>query len=117
VICKVYRRWRTVKGERVRDKCYTGRLRLDGDAKISSIPLNTTDKVVAEKKLEQIRSERERERIGILAPKELRSAAELPIENHLAAYVDDLKVKQCAKGYVASVEHRINLLLRECGWT
>jgi hypothetical protein len=52
MICKVYRHWRTIRGERVRDRVYTGHLKIDGDDKISYIRLNTTDKVVAEKKLE-----------------------------------------------------------------
>jgi hypothetical protein len=98
MICKVYRHWRTVDGKRVREKYYTGHLKIDGDTKISYIRLKTTDKVVAEKKLDNIRSEREREKVGILAPKTLRSAAESPLTEHLKAYVADLKVKQCASG-------------------
>jgi len=117
MICKVYRHWRTIRGKRVRDKCYTGHLRLDGDTKRSYLRLNTTDKVVAEKKLDAIREDRERERIGILAPKALRSAADLPITEHLKAYLADLKANDCARGYVASVEHRIKTLLRQCEWS
>jgi integrase len=116
MICKVYRHWRIVRGKRVRDSLYTGHLRIDGDEKISYIPLKTKDKVVAEKKLEAICAEREREKIGILAPKVLRSAAELLLVEHLKAYVADLKVNDSAKGYVSCVEYRIKTLLRECGW-
>jgi len=116
MICKVYRHKRRVNGKLVKSDYYTGHLKIDGDDRISYIPLNTTDKVVAEKKLDAIRQERERERVGILGPKALRSSAEMPLVKHLEAYVADLMVNQCASGYIACVKHRINTLLRECAW-
>ena len=55
---------------------YRGRFRLSPDGKFREVPLHTTDKQIARKKLLQIVQEEEDERAGFVRPKKQREAME-----------------------------------------
>jgi hypothetical protein len=78
----VYRKKETINGKKIIRRIYRGRYRLDGDSKVIDITLDTTDKRVAQQKLEQIIRERQMEQEGILAPSAVRQAAKSPLDQH-----------------------------------
>jgi len=116
MICKVYRHWRKIDGKRVRDRLYTGHLKIKNDLKVTYIPLGIADKEAAQRKLDEIRQEREQEAAGILTPKPIRQAAQTPLPAHLAAFTADLIAKQRNAEYVDSIRHRCTALFTACGW-
>ena len=59
----VYKHRRKVKGKLKVDRCYTGRFKLSGDLKQTSIALNVTDKQVAERMLAKIVEEEQSEEL------------------------------------------------------
>jgi len=99
-----------------RDRCYTGIYRLPGDSKDTRVALGVTDKRVAEKKLDEIVQEAQRERAGIAVPRALAEAARRPMVEHLADFVADLKARGRVKKYYGLVEHRVGSLIQSCGW-
>jgi hypothetical protein len=65
MISSVFKRRRRYKGALEVSKSYYGRYRLDGDFLVSIVCLETSDKLVAERKLAEIIREKERERAGL----------------------------------------------------
>src|SRR6202044_493508 len=110
MICMIYRRKRTVNGKIEMARLYRGRYRLEGDTRITEIPLHTPDKRVAQQRLEQM------EQTGILAPSAVRKAAQSPLEEHLKQYAADLTALKRDDQYVYELKNRIRRLIKECGW-
>ncbi len=100
------------KGHRL----YRGRYCLDGETKLHDVPLRTSDKQVAEQRLNEIVRETERERAGIIPPRPLREAAKRCLSEHLKEYAADLEARGRDEHYVYHVEKRLVKLLEECGW-
>jgi len=117
MIKHVFRPKRVVCGRKRTARLYSGRYRLDGENRITEVPLKTADKQVAQKLLDDLVREKERERAGIIPPKNLRESALQPMEKHLGDYLNDLRNLGRDDVYVANLEYRLNILLRECGWT
>ena len=70
MIANVFKRKRRRGGKIVETSdSYYARYRLDGEYAITQVCLETSDKVVAQKKLSDLVREKERERAGIVAPK------------------------------------------------
>ena len=108
-------RKKVVKFKRSKEN-YRGRYKLDGQKKPTDISLYTTDKRVAEQKLEKIVQEAQQEQAGIIAPKEMRDAAGTPVAEHLANFVADLKTKGRAKKHYSLTQSRGERLIDECSW-
>jgi integrase len=117
MICTIFRPKRTKNGKAQVSRLYRGRYRLEGDAKINDIPLHTSDKRVAQQKLEEIVKNRQLESAGMLPPEALRNAAQSPMEQHLKEYVADLQALQRDDQYIYELKNRVRRLIRECGWT
>ncbi len=116
MICMIYRRKRTVNGKIEMARLYRGRYRLEGDTKITEIPLHTPDKRVAQQRLEQMVRDKQMEQTGILAPSAVRKAAQSPLEEHLKQYAADLTALKRDDQYVYELKNRIRRLIKECGW-
>ena len=58
----VFRPKRKVQGRKKTARLYTGRYRLDGEVRITEVALKTTDKQVAQTRLDDLVGEKERER-------------------------------------------------------
>ena len=58
MICTIFRPKRTKNGKAHVSRLYRGRYRLEGDTKITEIPLHTPDKRVAQQRLEQLQIQR-----------------------------------------------------------
>jgi len=116
MICMIYRRKRVTDGKAETARLYRGRYRLDGETKITEIPLHTPDKRVAQQRLEQIVRDKQMEQTGILAPSAVRKAAQSPLEDHLGQYVADLTALKRDDQYVYELKNRIRRLIKECAW-
>ena len=97
-------------------RIYRGRYKLQGEFKITEVSLGTSDKRVAEKKLQDIITEKERERAGIIAPKIQRDSAKRPLAEHLEDYIADLITKGRVEQYTAATKAMILRLIKECKW-
>ena len=80
------------------DRCYTGRFKLSGDLKQTSVALNVTDKQVAERMLAKIVEEEQKRRAGLAVSPELSLKPEL-IEDNLLLFSDDLRSNGRVKIY------------------
>jgi integrase len=112
----VFKPRRKVRGKKVTARLYSGRYRLEGEGKFTEVRLKTTDKQVADKRLNQIVSEKERECAGIISPKHMRDSGVAPMGNHLGDFLQNLKTLGRDNDYIKNLRYRINILLRECGW-
>jgi integrase len=112
----IYRRKRTVDGKIEMARLYRGRYRLEGDTKITEIPLHTPDKRVAQQRLEQLVRDKQMEQTGILAPSAVRKAAQSPLEEHVGQYTADLTALKRDDQYVYELKNRIRRLIKECAW-
>jgi hypothetical protein len=97
-------------------RLYTGRYQLEGDIRITEVPLKTTDKQVAQKLLDELVREKERERAGIIPPKKLRDSAVRQMQEHLADYLNNLRNIGRDDVYIENLGYRLNILIHQCGW-
>jgi len=116
MIRSVFRPSRLVDGKRVISRLYSGRLRLDGEAKAKTIPLHVTDKRVAEQKLAEIVREREMQAAGIGVSRGVRDAMIAPIELHVGRFLDELKGKGRAPRTLKTYRNLMESICRCCGW-
>jgi hypothetical protein len=112
----IYRRKRTVNGKIEMARLYRGRYRLEGDTKITEIPLHTPDKRVAQQRLEEIVKQRQQEAAGMIPSGAKRTALQSPLLNHLKDYLSDLTATGRDQEYIYIVDKQIQKLLRECKW-
>src|ERR1700741_5484360 len=112
----VFKPKRKIQGRRKIARLYSGRYRLDGEVRLTEVPLKTTDKQVAEPLLDELVREKERERAGIIPAKNLRDAAAQAMEKHLADFLDDLRSGGRDDVYVENLGYLIRILIRECKW-
>jgi integrase len=84
--------------------------------KPQEVSLGTSDKQVAEKRRSEFVAEKEREQAGILAPKEMRVAAQRSLSDHIEDFVTDIRARGKAEKYADNIEMRLNRLVAECGW-
>jgi integrase len=91
--------------------------RLQGeDTKAACVSLNTSDKQVAEKRRSDLVNELERERAGIISPKEMREAACRDVSELVGEFAQDLRARGRAEKYASNLETRLKTLASECGW-
>jgi integrase len=112
----VFKPRRTRNGKPVISRVWWGQYRLDGDSKYTRFSLKTTDKRVAQAKLDELVKREERLRAGILAPEAQTAAATKPIAEHLTEFVQYLRSSNRSRGYYRKVEQRVTRLMNECGW-
>ena len=117
MICTIFRPKRTKNGKAHVSRLYRGRYRLEGETRMHDIPLHTSDKRVAQQKLEEIVKTRQLESAGMLPPEALRTAAQSPLEQHLKEYVADLSALNRDAQYAYELKNRVRRLIRDCGWT
>jgi hypothetical protein len=116
MICNVFRHKRRVNGRVQASRLYSGRFKLDGELKVTTIPLHTTDKQLAQQKLLVAVREREKELAGLAGRKPWREAAQSPLLNHLADFMADLRARKRSESHVKHLETRIKRLFFDCRW-
>ena len=114
--CNIFKHKRRINGRVKISRLYNGRFKLDGELKATTIPLNTTDKQLAQQKLLAAVRERERELAGLSGRKPWREAAQSPLLNHLADFLADLRARKRSESHIKHVETRIKKLFFECRW-
>ncbi len=72
MICFVFKPCRIVDGQRQERKCYSGKLKLDSWAKPRIFALETTDRRIAEMKLQELAKDFEKEALGLLPARTVR---------------------------------------------
>jgi integrase len=109
MICHLYKQ----KGRRM----WSGRFRLHGETRITSVSLGTSDKQVAKKRLMEKVSEIEQERAGLIPPRQLREAGQKLLTDLLDEFVSGLRKEGRADTYTSLIDFRVRRLIEECKWT
>lgn len=117
MIAHTYKPKRKKNGKVRIARTYRGRYRLDGDFKISDVALKTNDKQVAEKRLQEIISQAQKERAGLIPSRVQRVAAQRSLLKHLDDWIKDLEALQRSPVYVRLVQARNVRLFEDCNWT
>ncbi len=116
MIENIFKRKRTVNGCTVMAKTYTGRYRLDGEPKETTVNLGVTDKQIARQKLRAIVQQAERERAGFGVTKAESDCLNAPLSDLLADYICELERLGRASEYTRHVSARVLALCKACGW-
>lgn len=93
-----------------------GKLRLDGEHRVTAFSLQTTDKRVAYAKLLETAKEREKEAAGLLPPQSVREASATPLSELLDAFLQDLQAKGRARTTHAKYKKTLGKLFTRCRW-
>ncbi len=110
MICYLYK----PAGRRIYMAC----VRLSGDTgKPLRRSLRTSDKRVADKRLQQLRTHLEHEAAGIGIPEPLVQAAKRPLSEHLNDWNSDARTRGRTPEYRRHVVARCRELFASCGWT
>ena len=113
---RIYKTKRWHNGKKVVGRVYRARVKLDGDDKVRDIALKVTDRQVAQQKLNEIVRELEHEAAGLLPSKLERQAAQSPLLELVAEYVNELTVLGRSADHLRHVDKRLRKLVRECPW-
>jgi hypothetical protein len=97
-------------------RLYRGRYKLEAGEKLKDVPLRTPDKQVAEQRLRKIIVEEQRERDGLLAPKQQRETAQRPLLEHVTAYCQSRRAIKRDEKYVCELERKLEKLCAGCVW-
>src|ERR1017187_3251845 len=116
MICNVFKPKRRINGRLQVGRLYRGRFKVDGEFKVTTVPLHTTDKQQAQQKLLLAVREREKEMAGLSGRKPWREAAQSPLLNHLADFLADLRARKRSESHVKHLETRIKRLFFDCHW-
>lgn len=116
MICYVFKPKRRVDGVLVVAKYFSGKLRMPWDAKVSVVCLNTPDRRIAERALDELAKERHLEHQGLLAPREIREAAEKPLAGLLEQFLADAEAKGRAANTLSKYRQGLTKLFERCGW-
>ena len=87
--CFVFKPKRRPGGKVAVSTCYSGRYRLSGEFRDTTIALGVSDKQVAEAKLRRIVQELEREGEGLIPSRKLRDGLQMPFSGLVAERVSE----------------------------
>ncbi len=116
MICTVFRPKRKSDGKKSQQRMYRGRYRLDGDKKITDVPLQTFDKQVAVERLKKIIREKQQQREGLIASKPQREAAQKALAEHLEDFIRSRQSIGRDEKYVKELRKKVLKLVGDCGW-
>lgn len=116
MIAYVYKPKRRKAGKLAVQCTYRGRYRLSGQFLLNDVPLDTTDKQVAQTRLLALIQEKEREQAGLIAPKSERIALSKSVSEHLQEFLADLSVLGRSPVYRRVVKCRLGALIKECAF-
>ena len=116
MICNVFKPKRKTDGKKSQQRMYRGRYRLDGDRKLTDVPLHTFDKQVAVERLKKIVREKQQEREGLIASKPQREAAQMPLAEHLEDFIRSRQSIGRDEKYVKELRKKVLKLVEDCGW-
>lgn len=105
-----------IKKLKNRNGTYYARIRLAPTDRMTEISLRTRDKEVAQKKLNDLAQQMEREAAGLVIPSKVKQAAQLPLGSHLDAYLGEKSREWTSEKHYQLSGDRLKKLIRECGW-
>ncbi len=111
----VFRPSRRVKGKRVLSRLYSGRYSLGRGLKPVTVPLHTPDEQVARKRLRDLIVEKQRESVGLIAPRAQREALLIPLSTLVEDYREFLRLRVSAL-YLRDTLNRLLRIFAESGW-
>src|SRR6266542_5001518 len=95
---------------------YRGRFHLSPDEKFREVPLHTTDKQIARKKLREIVQEEQEERAGFIRPKKQREAMQRPLLEHVQTFIAERYAIGRREKYVRELRKKLLVLAAEGPW-
>src|SRR5438876_6304470 len=95
---------------------YRGRFRLSPDEKFREVPLHTTDKQIARKRLRELVQEEEDERAGFIRPKKQREAMQRPLLEHIETFIAERYSIGRDEKYVRELQKKLLVLAAEARW-
>src|SRR6202035_489920 len=95
---------------------YRGGFRLSPDEKFREVPLETTDKQIARKRLRQIVQEEENERAGFIRPRKEREAMQRPLLEHIETFIAERYTIGRDEKYVRELKKKLLVLAAEVPW-
>ena len=95
---------------------YRGRFCLSTDEKFREVPLHTTDKQIARKRLRELVQEEEDERAGFIRPKKQREAMQRPLLEHIETFIAEHYTIGRDEKYVRELKKRLVMLAAEVPW-
>ena len=110
-----FRPSRRVNGKRVLSRLYSGRYSLGRGWKPVTVPLHTPDELVARKKLRDLIIEKQREAVGLIAPKAQREALLVPLATLVEDYSEFLR-REVSPLYRRDTVNRLLRIISEAGW-
>jgi len=116
MICSVFRPGYKKGKKKLRQRLYWGQYKIDGQIKVTRIPLKTPDKQVAMERLRKVVVDQQKVSVGLAASPTLTHATTKPLDQYIDQYVKDLEGRGNAERYIYCVEHRLATLQKECGW-
>jgi integrase len=117
MICFVFRPCRIVDGQRQERKCYSGKLKLDSWAKPRIFALETTDRRIAEMKLQELAKDFEKEALGLMPAQTVREALNQPLTGLLGEFITDLQAKGRTQGTLRKYQGTLRVLFGRLGWS
>ena len=106
----VFKPKRRPGGKAAVSTCYSGRYRLSGEFRDTTISLGVSDKQVAEAKLRRIVQELEREGEGLIPSRKLRDGLQMPFSGLVEEYVAELNSLGRNAKYVLGVRKQLETL-------
>ncbi len=100
----------------VRSSLWFARICLDGWTKTREVCLQVTQKRVAEEKLRAMVKEFELEAVGLSPAASVRSAAQKPLLEHLAMYLEAIAAAGKSQNTVSAYRRGISTFLKRTGW-
>lgn len=91
-------------------------IKLDAWARPQRFSLRTTDKRIAEIRLQEKASEYEKEAMGLLPPRRVRDALKTPLYGLLGEFLEDLKAKGRTAGTLRKYGGTLRILFDRLGW-
>jgi integrase len=95
---------------------YRGRFRLNPNEKFREVPLHTTDKRIALKRLREIVQQEEDERAGFIRPRREREAIRRPLLEHIEAFIAERYAIGRDEKYVRELKKKLLVLATEISW-
>ena len=94
---------------------YRGRFRLTPLEKFKEVPLHTTDRRIAQKRLREIVQELQDERAGFIRPKKQREAVQRAVSEHIEAFIAERYAVGRDEKYVRELKKSWRPWLRSAG--
>src|SRR5262245_409041 len=95
---------------------YRGRFRLSPDEKLREVPLHTTDKQIARKRLRERVQEEQNEQAGFIRPKQQREAMQRPLLEHIENFIAERYTIGRDEKYVRELKKKLLGLAAEVPW-